>query len=659
MSVCTKVNLIEQIPRNLMELLSTHPPKTPMAFHVGVTGHRDLPAPAIPIIARTVTELLESVRDEVNIIHRELKTSGLYEDSPPILRCISPLAEGADMIVARQTLALEFELQSPLPFERTEYEKDFRTPKALAEFRELVTKASAVLELSGSREEAGDAYHAVGSVVLEHCDLLIAIWDEKPPKGLGGTGQIAKNAISLCIPIAIINPAEPDKVRFNAGNCSQEMFTGVRSIIRKQLAVPTLKPKTPASGGFLRKAVNYVAGGTAAGVSPTTYFAETWKHSTVLGKFPSWFERILATQCASSSSVVDWARKVLESVISIPRALLSWTIRGQHQPAPSENATPWCEALLLEDSRTSQMERVLDSHFAWADHLAIHYGGNFRALGLLRHLLMAVVLCGLFIGVYIERINVVGFALQFLAFAAILWLVRINRKVDWHQRFLDYRYIAEHLRHMRYLTLIGRLPGFAHDNVDATCTNESWPAWHLRNMARQCGLAGVRLEPGMLKTYRDLLETEVIDDQIGFFNARKFRYDLISKRLNSFGTICYAVGLTFICLRLIVFWAVGKDTTVFVLQGVDFRVLVNQVVLIVPALASITFGVRSQGEYQRLAARYDLMADMLKQKRQDLRKLILDDSARLAVFAKELAALLASEVSGWHVLVKSKAINPY
>jgi len=357
--------------------------------------------------------------------------------------------------------------------------------------------------------------------------------------------------------------------------------------------------------------------------------------------------------------VIGWARGVLEGMVSYPRVLLSRIVQGRSCPKPFEGASPWCDAMGLDDSRSSEIERTLNGHFAWADHLAIHYGGNFRALGILRHLLMVVVICGLFMGVYIERIDVVGFAIQFMAFAAILMLVRINRKMDWHQRFLDYRYIAEHLRHMRYLILLGRLPGFVHDNVDATCTSGSWPTWHLRNIARQCGLAGARLEPARLERYRGLLERDVIDDQIGFFNARKKRYDLISKRLNDFGTICYAVGLAFICLRVVAFMVVKKNSTFLGVPGGDFRALFNQIGLVIPALVSITFGVRSQGEYQRLAARYGLTADMLEQKRQALQELAFADAARLAAFAEELAALLASEVSGWHVLVKSKAINPY
>jgi len=48
--------------------------------------------------------------------------------------------------------------------------------------------------------QLGEAYEAAGWVVLDQCDLLIAIWDGKAPRGLGGTGQIVHEALRRGIP---------------------------------------------------------------------------------------------------------------------------------------------------------------------------------------------------------------------------------------------------------------------------------------------------------------------------------------------------------------------------------------------------------------------------------------------------------------------------
>jgi hypothetical protein len=40
-----------------------------------------------------------------------------------------------------------------------------------------------------------DAYRRVGHYVVDHCDLLIAIWDGQPARGRGGTADIVQYAL--------------------------------------------------------------------------------------------------------------------------------------------------------------------------------------------------------------------------------------------------------------------------------------------------------------------------------------------------------------------------------------------------------------------------------------------------------------------------------
>jgi predicted flavoprotein YhiN len=75
------------------------------------------------------------------------------------------------------------------------------------------------------------AYAAVGRYVLEHCDVLIAIWDGQSAQGLGGTGDIVAQARQRGLPMAWIHAGnhrpgteEPTTLGEEQGKVSLERF---------------------------------------------------------------------------------------------------------------------------------------------------------------------------------------------------------------------------------------------------------------------------------------------------------------------------------------------------------------------------------------------------------------------------------------------------
>jgi len=154
-------------------------------FTIGVSGHRELIN-------------LEAVKIAVgNALYKILNTYG--EDS---LQVISPLAEGADRLVARCAIEnFSGKLIVPLPLERSDYMHDFESALSKAEFNNLLEKADQVIELplENTREEC---YLAAGMYILDHSDVLIALWDGAPSRGIGGTGDIVAEARRQEMPIA-------------------------------------------------------------------------------------------------------------------------------------------------------------------------------------------------------------------------------------------------------------------------------------------------------------------------------------------------------------------------------------------------------------------------------------------------------------------------
>ena len=119
------------------------------------------------------------------------------------LTLLSPLAEGADRLVADAVLRLPGgRLVALLPLPRADYMEDFASFESKAEFLRLLARAAQAIEFpSATRREA---YAAVGREIVERSDALVAVWDGQGAQGLGGTAEVVAYARSLGKPLVIV-----------------------------------------------------------------------------------------------------------------------------------------------------------------------------------------------------------------------------------------------------------------------------------------------------------------------------------------------------------------------------------------------------------------------------------------------------------------------
>jgi len=101
------------------------PPKVPLIFRVGIVGHRPnrLEHADATLLSDRLNQLLSSVKRELSDQFNAQPT--LYAATTPVLRAISPLAEGVDRNFADQALQVGCELCVVLPFVQSEFEQDF------------------------------------------------------------------------------------------------------------------------------------------------------------------------------------------------------------------------------------------------------------------------------------------------------------------------------------------------------------------------------------------------------------------------------------------------------------------------------------------------------------------------------------------------------
>ena len=217
------------------------PEKPRLTLQVGVTGHRPcrLPVESDYLKAR-VAETLQTIA----LAYREFATTAnaqiAYNTNSPALRLLSPLAEGADRIAAVAGLAAGYELQCPLPFLRDLYAEDFaETSGSLDKFDQLLGKASKILELDGKRNNKSQAYRNVGNSVLNHSDLVLAIWDgEENPQSPGTPGMVAE-ARRIGLPIIWVNTV---RTSGKMGKLLEKSFSTAQKHLRNVLH--PFRPKT-------------------------------------------------------------------------------------------------------------------------------------------------------------------------------------------------------------------------------------------------------------------------------------------------------------------------------------------------------------------------------------------------------------------------------
>ncbi|MGH9967919.1 MAG: hypothetical protein ACREBG_08840 [Pyrinomonadaceae bacterium] len=150
---------------------------------IGISGHQDIPPGALAFVKRGITRVVSGLKDD--------------------LVGVSSLAAGADQMFASIILEYGGQLHIIIPSEG--YETTFAEREDLDRFRLLLNRADSVETLSYP-EPSEDAFFAAGHRVVDKSDLLIAVWDERPVEGKGGTADIVHYARSRGTNVEVIWP---------------------------------------------------------------------------------------------------------------------------------------------------------------------------------------------------------------------------------------------------------------------------------------------------------------------------------------------------------------------------------------------------------------------------------------------------------------------
>ena len=150
---------------------------------IGVTGHRTIPPAAQPAVRAGLRALFHGRGDDAQ------------------LEALTSLAAGADQLFADIALAHGVPVTAVIP--GMDYEAHLGDAATVHDYRRILRSCTEKVQLppEATHEEA---YFAAGRWIVDHADHLVAVWDGRPARGLGGTGDVVAYAHRCGVPFTVL-----------------------------------------------------------------------------------------------------------------------------------------------------------------------------------------------------------------------------------------------------------------------------------------------------------------------------------------------------------------------------------------------------------------------------------------------------------------------
>jgi hypothetical protein len=597
--------------------------RLPIAFRVGVTGRRHLKDEAVAPLRAQIRNCLTIIKSQIASREREERVAAVVKPRAAIaaLQVVSPLAEGADRLVAEEALELGAGLRAPLPFSAAEYELDF--PDTVAAFRALLAK-SVVFTLDGLRDDGParqESYQAVGQFVVRNSDLLIAIWDGERERGLGGTAEIVRFAIASGLAVWWIDEtgSRPARLLSTPADLSALQHSQAGSAAEESLRVLVDRCVAPPEAGPAEE-----------------------------GGLFGWFARIGAGKFEAQPFVEFLDERPL-SLWWLWRAnatLMRWISPPVEQRAPQS------------EPAKSELERYWRRLFIAVDASSGAYGDRYRSSYVLIALLAVIALSAAAAsGESLQALEVAYILVELAALVGIAALVEANRRHRWHERWISYRLLAELCRKQFALCVIGRaLPGadvlrLTFDSAEPDLApREAWVTWYF--MAAMRAASFPQGEMSAAKRRAVEIGRSLLAEQIAYHKSRLERMSGAGRRIGQFSEWFFGFTLLIAFVKLL-----------SVLGGLDRVVHWGGLAgAFLSAFAGACVGIRAYAEFSMLERQSAYMIRVLRQAETDLEaaSLAVDQplsSVQIGDTLHATTAAMMQDITGWAHLFRIKTIE--
>ncbi|MGB6687503.1 MAG: hypothetical protein WBE76_06640 [Terracidiphilus sp.] len=596
---------------------SSHPPKPGLVLRVGFAGARNGFDADLAGLRERFTHLLFEIKDILDDIHRN-DTENFARDKKPRLAFICALASGADQFAAQIALCAGYELQVPLAMPRNKYaELNFKDDqRSLEAFKCLMAQATSIFELPGAATEE-ESYDVSGTVLINHTDVLIAIWDLSEGNGRGGTSDSVEKAKANDIPVVVLSSKEPGAetiwYRGRADIRSAELRDIIPAILHEGLQTDT---------------------------------SNAWR---------SWDRDSLdAKQCKYLHAYykerefrMDWGF-FYALLISLFR--WEWNVRMRRAKYQDQAKENW--AKLDGEKWTDKAREFFRPRDQWADCLALFYGQWMRGL-----VAFSVVGGGLFVSTalaaklwpdslklhHVEWLEVIPYL--------ILILIIVARLKRIHGRWLDYRMLSELLRNHALCAPIGGLHKDRHRFHMRYGFAPTWMRFYYQAVVREFGLCPAVLDDEYLRDYKHLLAKR-IKGQIQYHQKQYSKCQTIDRRIRRLGVITAGMSLLSPILSK---WPSWSQYLHLPFAGVRLGGI-DSIPFIFAVITASVAGFAAQENFPRLAQVSSAIGRRLDLLWREASGAALDVE-QLRTVAGEVIDITIQEHAGWNALASLREIE--
>lgn len=462
-----------------------------------------------------------------------------------------------------------------LPFAREDYAPDFEAGPARERFEALLARASCVLELPGDRAHSLEAYVMAGRATVAHADILIAVWDGLPARGRGGTGEVVALALTRGTPIVHIPVDAAAPVRI--------LWSGFDPHV-----VTTGDNAETAARDFDAGSIETLLGCVLAPPADP-------RERIFLNNFLRERERKLKPRVEYPLLLA------LTGIRAFGRS--SWRAEP-YRPATRAEWSPFREECASGGHGVAADLDPLELGYGWADRLATHFAQTYRSGHVFNFSLGALAVLIALTGLLLPQAKLILALAEFAVILAIIANTRIGVRSNWHRRWLDYRQLAERLRPMRSLKLLGLaspdVPPSGGMNAE-----QRWIDWYAAGMWRTIGCPAGRIAPDSPARLAATLARHELAPQIAYHRHSAEAVARLDHRLHHIGTGLFALTILG-CVALIGGYLFAPEWTsrhsaVFVFLSAGL-----------PAMGTAIFGIRVQGDFAATAERSRATADKLE-----------------------------------------------
>jgi hypothetical protein len=614
------------------------PTRPALAFRIGITGARSLDEAQLPRLSDQLHDMLSTASQAMqDLASGDQPVTAAYYHADgaipvPSLHLVSPLARGSDRLAARAALALGYTLHVPMPFPQAEYERDFDTAEDLAEFRGLLAQVGADwLELDGDRgPEMNRSYEAVGRYVVQHSDVVIAIWDGAPGGGRGGTADIVRYAAHAGVPVWWLHATEErapvwiadiQDLRYPRA-AAEQAATSLRAYLAALIPPPA--PCQRQRHGIPGRLSQL---GQGRRVSPEDeYFAEREQKRR-------WPWRAYA-------KLMRWA-----SGFDPP-----WT--PPRRPANTV-ARYWFDRYEPANARAADYAARYRSSYVWVfglGTLALIFG----ALALLSSLLHST---ADWQQEALHSLTPVFAGAELVALLLILTLVCLGMRWDWHEHSIEYRLLAELYRKQQALAPLGwALPITAVRGMTTadrpTPDRAGWVAWLFAAEQRAAPPPRGNLAQAAQGIPRSAVLEELITEQRSYHIDRWKMAESAGHTLALWGEVLF--GSVFLCV-------VVKLVLADAFEAPGWAIVFGFLATVLPGISAGFVGVRAYAELQLIAEQsHHMVAELDRAHRRverldTTRPLVSQD---LGAEAAAVATLMLQDLDGWARMFRVKLVEP-